>query len=499
MPRAVAILVGFILFTLSGCDVLPDDIGVVPDNITDTPAVLAEEGEGNFFVHRGGHDENFGTKDEPFATIQRGINAASFAGGGNVYVAGGIYKEVVALKSRVNVYGGFDSSTWERDLRRFPSTIEGDLLNGVGVTVIAEDIASVIFNGFTLISPDTEKNNELVPMGNPSIGMLINNGQVITISNNIIIAGNAAEGRPGAVGQDGSTVPPPGEPGTDAEGCATISLGGNGGSALGFTDGGKGGDGRIDEGINGSPGANTLLANGSVIPGGAGGRGGVVEEDGENGAEGATGLDGVHGLGGRPFEPGARGEDGSNGGGGGGGGSGGGALTAACGASGGGGGSGGQGGQGGQGGNAGGSSFGMIVVLNSDVEILNNMIVPGDGGSGGEGGAGGQGGPGGAGGVGGLRFDTQGAGGTGGFGGTGGAGGHGGGGAGGWSIGIYYDGSSRVLRTDNAFTLGAPGLSGLVPEGGNVGEDGDQVEVYQPQPDESLILLSEKIQGILVE
>lgn len=84
MPRTVAILVSFILFTLSGCGVLPDDFGEVPSHITDTPALLAEEGEGNFFVHRGGHDDNFGTKEEPFDTIQRGINAASFAGGGNV-------------------------------------------------------------------------------------------------------------------------------------------------------------------------------------------------------------------------------------------------------------------------------------------------------------------------------------------------------------------------------------------------------------------------------
>ncbi len=487
-----------IVIFFSGCAFVPDDFVDVPDNITDTPVVLAEDGEQNFFVHRGGHDENSGIKEEPFATIQRGINAASFAGGGIVYVAGGIYKEIVALKSRVNVYGGFNSTNWERDLKRFPSTIEGDLLNGVAITVIAEDIASAIFNGFTLISPDTEKNNELVPMGNPSIGMLINNGQVLEISNNIIIAGNAAVGRPGAVGQDGSATPPPGLAGADAEGCDTTALGGDGGSALGFTDGGKGGDGRLDEGVSGSPGANTLLGNGSVIPGGGGGRGGLVEGDGENGLPGAIGLDGVHGVGGLSFQNGVRGENGSNGGGGGGGGSGGGSLNAACGAAGGGGGSGGQGGQGGLGGNAGGSSFGMIVVLNSDVEILNNMIVPGAGGVGGDGGAGGSGGQGGTGGLGGTGFETQGAGGTGGMGGTGGAGGHGGGGAGGWSIGIYHDASSRVMRTDNAFVLGAPGLGGLAPEGGNSGEAGDQVEVYQPQLDEALILLSMPVkQGIL--
>jgi len=487
-----------IIIFFSGCAFVPDDFADVPDNITDTPVVLAEDGERNFFVHRGGFDENFGSREDTFATIQRGIDAASFAGGGNVYVAGGIYKEIVVLRSRVNVYGGFNSTNWERDLRRFPSTIEGDLLNGVAITVIAEDIASAIFNGFTLISPDTEKNNELVPMGNPSIGMLINNGQVLEISNNIFISGNAAAGRPGAVGQAGSAEPPSGLAGADAEGCDTTALGGGGGSALGFTDGGKGGDGRLDEGVNGSPGANTLLNNGSVIPGGGGGNGGLVETDGENGLPGAIGLDGVHGLGGLSFQAGVRGQDGSNGGGGGGGGSGGGSLGVTCGAAGGGGGSGGQGGQGGLGGNVGGSAFGIIVVLNSDVEILNNMLVPGAGGVGGDGGAGGQGGVGGEGGLGGIGFETQGAGGGGGSGGTGGVGGHGGGGAGGWSIGIYHDISSRVMMTDNAFFLGVPGLGGLAPEGGNLGEPGQQVEMYQPQLDEALILLSVPVkQGIL--
>ena len=67
-----------------------------------------------------------------FTMIQPGIDAAFGDGGGDVWVAEGIYSGagvVVAMKANVHIYGGFSGSEDNRDARnwnRFRTNIDGE-------------------------------------------------------------------------------------------------------------------------------------------------------------------------------------------------------------------------------------------------------------------------------------------------------------------------------------------------------------------------------------
>ncbi len=67
------------------------------------------------FVSQLGKDTNPGTRTAPKFTIQAGIVAAALAGQ-DVYVAGGEYARVETA-SGVDIYGGYLSTTWERNLQ----------------------------------------------------------------------------------------------------------------------------------------------------------------------------------------------------------------------------------------------------------------------------------------------------------------------------------------------------------------------------------------------
>jgi len=415
-----------------------------------------------------GDDANAGTRAAPKHSIQAAIDAANAAGlGADVYAAAGTYSGSLTLHSNVSVYGGYNPTTFLRDVAANATVVDGG-----ATSVTASSANALTVDGLTIRSA-------AAGFGGSSIAILLDNSDDVFISGNTISAGAGGAGVGGAPGIGGLQGADGAAGASAPANCPDTVLGGSGGSGVAFS-GGAGGAGTVSAGHAGLSGAGP--DSGAAGAGGAASGGPKGSDNGLRGGNGAQGtIAGSGGTSGGSFgaitasgyttsdgSSGGAGQTGSSGGGGGGGG---GTtvpipFTRNCGGGGGGGGGGGEGGFGGGGAGGGGGSF-AIVVLNGStgVTISDNAITTGRGGQGGAGGIAGSGGFGGAGGVGGAGQLASGSGGKGGTGGAGRPGGGGGGGGGGPSIGVIEDATSTTNLTPsnlggNVFTLGAPSLGG---------------------------------------
>jgi hypothetical protein len=451
---------------LPGCECLPSSATDLPDvNGVDANCDgIDGELDKAIFVAKTGRDNGLGTIVDPLRTIQAGINKAVTLGKRDVLVATGVYSESITLANKVNVYGGYSPDFDQRDRFTHESAILGvdptDALRGtVNATSIATTAANaLIFDGFSVFGASN------ATAGGSSYAIYLREaGQYLTVSNNLVVAGNGGNGAAGTKGGDGTR----GTDGTQGIGslqlaanaactAASHATGGAGGiqSCGGTsTQGGAGGTRvcpKVDTSVtttiqvptaaeNGSTGANNAASAGSGGEAGwhdriqAAGCGTVSSSQnhdsyggvGKNGAEGTNGSPGAMCVGAvgtvsNGLWTGAAAGDGtvgSHGGGGGGGGAAGGvdhtrvspdcnAVPFVLGGSGGGGGSGGCRGGVGSSGSSGGGSFGIFVAYaalpTALPKIRDNQVVRGRGGQGGPGGAGGVGGSGGFGGLGGA-------------------------------------------------------------------------------------------------
>ena len=430
------------------------------------------------FVSQGGQDANPGTRAAPKSTIQAGIVAAALAGK-DVYVASGEYARVETA-SGVDIYGGYLSTTWERNLgarTRIVGRPEAVLSSG----------DSVALQLLTLVGLGDGP-------GSSAYGLRAVAGARLTLQRVTSIANGGLSGTDGAKGANGVAG---GNGGRGETGSCDTGFGGEpgdpGASPAGFP-GGLGGYGGLEDLDNDGEAGRTGTVG---TLGGAGGLNANPGKPGQRGANGADGTPGTHGRGGvlaiyaalsawRGID-GADGTSGAAGMGGGGGGGGGGqaGVFTIDGIGNGGGGGGGGGGRGtaGRGGGAGGGSFAVYLHDATATLSAGSSVQAGDGGRGGAGGAGGLPAFGGAGGSGATWCtDELGAGGNGGHGGTGGIGGGGGGGAGGPSIGVMKAGNSTATLTDDVTiqvgTPGAAGAAGGFGSGGTPAEPGIARAVY---------------------
>jgi hypothetical protein len=241
---------------------------------------VLEDSASAFFVSPAGNDANPGTRAQPFATIQRAIDAADVAGAsGDVYVAAGDYAESLVLKSRVSVYGGFDPVTWIRDTAQFRPAITG---GPTAVLGIETDL--VVLEGLAITAADATAS------GGSSIGVLLANSTGVVVRGNWITAGA------GAAGANGTTGGAAGSPGSDGSGganagiCVPPRAGGGGGGN--YQAGGGGGNGGAFGGFNGA---------GGTGPGGDAGGGGSTGNNGGGGDPGGEGNAGTDGAAGSSF------------------------------------------------------------------------------------------------------------------------------------------------------------------------------------------------------
>lgn len=463
----LALTVLFALGTTFGCG---KDNPTAPKN-SGTPGV--PDVAGNFFVNAAtGDDANGGSQAAPFKTIQKAIDVAATGNtSADIYVAYGTYAGSITLRSKMNLHGGYNGTTWVRNL-----ATDSTVVTGGATAMTGSNADSLLIDGFTIRSADA------TAAGGSSVGIhLLNGSQGVVIADNRIYAGKGKAGANGATGAAGLDVAGGGSKGADGGGCPND--GGGGQSSTIGRAGGAGGDGTLGDGGNGSggqgPGGGGGGAGGNLIGSpswGLDGGAGVNGSPGGNGAAGGSFGTFVAGA----YSPtsGAAGGDGAHGGGGGGGGAGVGTLLI-CGPGGGGGGAGGGGGKGGGAGGGGGGSFGVLLVQGSTGSLVNNVIVAGNGGNGGSGGIRGFGGSGGVGGTRGAQAsdflgDMTSTAGPGGDGGRGGNGGYGGGGGGGPSIAILEDAASSFTRTGNQTSAGAAGTGGTSL--GDPGANGETAE-----------------------
>ncbi len=435
------------------------------------------DGEVNnaIFVSAAGNDANPGTRAQPKATIQAGLNAAATQSKRDVLVSAGNYPTQISMPSNVGVFGGYAPGTWGR-----ASANLVDVIN-VNAPLLIENVGNVTVQLMNFFGT--------TPSGSSATAY----GAVIRISTNVTLealqirAGNGTAGLAGNAGATGSaggagTI---GVPGCEDSGgfCSSCSqpTGGFGGTSACGRTGGRGGTAGHSAGYGGAGG----IAVGGT-PGGAGvpnGWGNAFNLGSPYvGGQGANGAAGTHGSSGSSVgtldsfgyvvalaSGGFSGLDG-NGGGGGGGGGGGEASCDSYGGGGGGGGAGGCGGAGGIRGFSGGAAIG-VFLYSSTVIATGVSVLTGNGGAGGNGGSGGSAGLGGPGGVasngsgneyGGSSEQDDGSNGAkGGRGGNGGAGGSGGAGGGGPVIGVVRAGGSTwTADATTTYALGSPGAGG---------------------------------------
>jgi len=446
------------------CDPTPED-HPDPEGVDANCDGVDGERDNAIFVSKEGHDDNSGSWRSPKRTIQAGIDAAADLQRRDVYVATGVYEELLTLRARVAVYGGYSSDFRVRDRLLYEVAIlspppEGEAAGAVNaVDLQGQPEGSTVFDGFSVYGWDAR-----TPGASSYAVYVAGCDASVRLSYNRIHAGSGGPGGRGQDGDDGASGAR-GEPGEHAldlltaygvpeHDCAAEHHGSGGAGGVSScsdgavdTRGGSGGgrvcprwDARADSTVaplpqeDGLPGANGAAAGGSAgwdvfhqayqcvgyvsygdVEGGEGadGIGGPAGSSGDGCAAAAGGI--VEGLW-RPAAA-ADGLAGDHGGGGGGGGSGAGAYVhTSCfskgygydnlGGTGGGAGAGGCAGTPGTAGTGGGGAFGIFVVLAAEApsapHIVHNHLYGGVGGPGGDGGNGGTGGSGGAGALGGA-------------------------------------------------------------------------------------------------
>ncbi len=476
------------------------DADFVDDNCDGIDGDLAT---GLFVATTGTDDDGCGlTYTTPCRTIARGVLRAEITGRRNVLVQAGVYAEVVALASGVNIWGGYDTM-WQRDTRSAP---EHEVRVTGGLDPVADQ--TLVIRAHNLAAPTTladlvidapDAVGQQLNGGRSSYGVHAQNAANLTLLRLTIYAGNGADGPNGTNGAAaaGGTAVAAGMPGQSGGGaveseflCEVSSHGGGGArgnnacvGGLNANGGNGGNGGEMDTSCDlfgfcsnctataGDTGANAAqVSAGMYGAGGSGGAGASACAVGQSGLSGRVqnGLAGSGGLG-SSLTAGswyARGGDtgmaGAHGGGGGGGGGSGGCDLGidSYGAGGGGGGAGGCAAvSGGGGGGGGGGSFGSFATF-STVNATDCVFHRGNAGAGGNGGEGGRGQSGAAGGSGGTASGDSSAGGGAGAGGHGGHGGGGGGGTGGSSYGIFSHSSTITDTVSCTFAGGAAGLAG---------------------------------------
>jgi hypothetical protein len=423
------------------------------------------------FVAPNGSDTAQGTMSAPFATVGRGVLAAS-SSGKRVYICTATYAEQVVLDASANgvsLYGGLAcpgddaGASWSYSGR--PATIAPTSgyalkIDTVSMPIVVEDLELATADAAT--------------PGESSIAAFVNGSASVDFVRVTLSAGSGADASPTAdlTGQPLTTAN--GNPGT-----TSITGSGTGGMAVtcscangGSSTGGAGGNGAPMTQSAGSPGSAIPILVGTSPTNGAAGGAGCTAGHAGGAAPGGNGGDGAIVLGtltSNGWTP-ASGTGGSSGSPGQGGGGAGGDTVAGPGTS---GACGGCGGANGGPGAGGGASIALAIVM-STVTLDACTLVAGNGGKGGKGGKG-Q-----AGGLGGVADNSQSCL-SGGNGGIGGAGGGGGGGAGGSSWGVAFVGTPPVQMNGTMITIGALGSGGPGGAGagmnGNDGMNGEATEV----------------------
>src|SRR5712691_10822285 len=266
---------------------------VVSDGVMSSPPQtvtiwVLEDAVHALWVAPTGDNSKAGTRQAPMATIQAAIDRLNTAGtGGGVYVVAGTYAQSLTLQPKVSVFGGFNPTTFLRDI-----AANGTIVSGGPTAVTGNGANSLTLDGLTIQSADA-------PAGGSSVGIALSGGTGVVINRNMITAGKGAAGSDGSVGSAG--INGASGAGSTAAGTGSGALGGA--PVISFCrvfpvpicfylnfGGGSGGDGGTtpSSSVCSPPGGNGLPGQG-VTGGGGGGGGGAFGGNGGSGVNGSTG------------------------------------------------------------------------------------------------------------------------------------------------------------------------------------------------------------------
>ncbi len=422
-----------------------------------------------FVSPAGSNTTGDGTRNKPFATINRGADEAA-SKGKRVYVCAdaGDYNETLSVgpsNNGVEIYGGFRCSDWSWEA-------------SYHARLVAKGHPAARIAGASDITLDHLEfrgtANEVA--GESAFGVWIQDSKGVEIRDSLASAGRGQDGSAGVAGVKGEDGQVAGKEQEGVDLAASTNPGLGGSWAAPSACGSKGGDGGTANTTATVPGGNgipntdvtpAMLDNGGTTgngaagsPGDAGNHGsastagvltdtGYTPGDGHDGSPGHTGQGGGGGAGRKRPYPGIALKGGGAGG------------------------MGGCGGEAGTKGTGGGASI-ALVSWDSELTLTRVQLETLGGGNGGAGGNGGLGGLGQAGANGNYYPTLEDA--DGGKGGDGGKAGAGSGGSGGLSLGLAIHGSVPV-QSDVSITPGAGGTAG---PGGYTGEATDKAPDGQP-------------------
>ncbi|MBT9555190.1 MAG: hypothetical protein IV100_04130 [Myxococcales bacterium] len=184
------------------------DLNAVPGDgcefLLDTTAIYVSSSDltANTTAGCGRGPTGTGAGNRPCLSIASGLAEAVSSGRTKVLVAGGAYYEAVTLVAGKSLLGGFNPSTWSRDITSNTTAIFGNTGSGNRKAVIAKDIQS----GATLLEGFTIYGENATGSGQTSYALWISNcGSALTVRSNIIWGGYGGPGANGGSGASGGS------------------------------------------------------------------------------------------------------------------------------------------------------------------------------------------------------------------------------------------------------------------------------------------------------
>ncbi|HET6348726.1 MAG TPA: PKD domain-containing protein, partial [Candidatus Krumholzibacteria bacterium] len=235
------------------------------------------------YVSATGNDGNAGTSSgAPLATLAHAFLVAQSTNSGEIHMAVGSYNEAPHFVNGINIYGGYNATTWVPDAG-YTSFYAGETRATADGITISTSISRIMI----YTSTPTSLGNSIA-LGVTGSTAALSFSNCYFNSSNVTLANNGGNGADGLAGSDGNVGG-----NADCDGPGPVN-GATGGASVGACTGGTGGAGGYDTAA-GSPGSPPLCGGGT---GGGGGASGNNSSPGINGGAGAPGVDPGGGPGG---------------------------------------------------------------------------------------------------------------------------------------------------------------------------------------------------------
>jgi hypothetical protein len=175
--------------------------------------------------NKGSDDTGDGSQENPWESIQHALTGITDAAPGHRYAvivsAGDYSRATFAMKPHVDLYGGFESLSWKRDIFKYPTELEGDekrrvilgaddarldgfvikegRIMGKGAGLFCDGVSPTITNSIFIenqtLSPSSWNPRFTHEIANDGAAIYCENGSSPVIENNLFIENSTENGR----------------------------------------------------------------------------------------------------------------------------------------------------------------------------------------------------------------------------------------------------------------------------------------------------------------